>query len=141
MGHEPIRGGAKTHLVNGVLGYEAQLVNAVIASSSAIHGRFHYRYGGDWERCTRTQEITRDKNGKNGKYTVTERVRGWTDEDEIGLFVQVGAILRGESEITWGNLFTSPALLPAIPRCGYQTQNSKLPIWASNIGLVCTARK
>jgi hypothetical protein len=66
----------KTHLVNGVLGYEAQLVNAVIASSSAINGRFHYRYGGDWERCTRTQEITREKHGKNGKYSVTERVAG-----------------------------------------------------------------
>ncbi|ENE9556649.1 recombinase RecT, partial [Salmonella enterica subsp. enterica serovar Newport] len=105
----------------GVLGYEAQLVNAVIASSSAIHGRFHYRYGGDWERCTRTQEITRDKNGKNGKYTVTERVRGWTDEDEIGLFVQVGAILRGESEITWGE----PLYLS-----GVVTRNS--PLWVSN---------
>ena len=111
----------KTHLVNGVLGYEAQLVNAVIASSSAINGRFHYRYGGDWERCTRTQEITREKHGKNGKYSVTERVRGWTDEDEIGLFVQVGAILRGESEITWGE----PLYLS-----GVVTRNS--PLWVSN---------
>ncbi|EDW6828024.1 recombinase RecT, partial [Salmonella enterica] len=83
--------------------------------------RFHYRYGGDWERCTRTKEITRDKNGKNGKYTVTERVRGWTDEDEIGLFVQVGAILRGESEITWGE----PLYLS-----GVVTRNS--PLWVSN---------
>lgn len=65
-GMNPYAVAQKTHLVNGVLGYEAQLVNAVIASSSAIHGRFHYRYGGDWERCTRTQEITRDKNGKMG---------------------------------------------------------------------------
>ncbi|MVR54998.1 enterohemolysin, partial [Salmonella enterica subsp. enterica serovar Bovismorbificans] len=67
------------------------------------------------------QEITRDKNGKNGKYTVTERVRGWTDEDEIGLFVQVGAILRGESEITWGE----PLYLS-----GVVTRNS--PLWVSN---------
>ncbi len=104
-----------------MLGYEAQLVNAVIASSSAINGRFHYRYGGDWERCTRTQEITREKHGKNGKYNVTERVRGWTDEDEIGLFVQVGAILRGESEITWGE----PLYLS-----GVVTRNS--PLWVSN---------
>ncbi|EHS7368766.1 recombinase RecT [Salmonella enterica] len=120
-GMNPYAVAQKTHLVNGVLGYEAQLVNAVIASSSAIHGRFHYRYGGDWGRCTRTQEITRDKNGKNGKYTVTERVRGWTDEDEIGLFVQVGAILRGESEITWGE----PLYLS-----GVVTRNS--PLWVSN---------
>ncbi|ENM5425321.1 recombinase RecT [Escherichia coli] len=120
-GMNPYAVAQKTHLVNGVLGYEAQLVNAVIASSSAIHGRFHYRYGGDWERCTRTQEITRDKNGKNGKYTVTERVRGWTDEDEIGLFVQVGAILRGEVEIIWGE----PLYLS-----GVVTRNS--PLWVSN---------
>jgi hypothetical protein len=30
-----------------VLGYEAQLVNAVIQSSGAIQGRFHYEYSGD----------------------------------------------------------------------------------------------
>lgn len=120
-GMNPYAVAQKTHLVNGVLGYEAQLVNAVIASSSAIHGRFHYRYGGDWERCTRTQEITREKHGKNGKYAVTERVRGWTDEDEIGLFVQVGAILRGEGEITWGE----PLYLS-----GIVTRNS--PLWVSN---------
>ncbi|CAB3689527.1 hypothetical protein LMG3458_02057 [Achromobacter deleyi] len=37
----------KTHLVNGQLGYEAQLVNAVVQSSGAITGRFHYEYQGD----------------------------------------------------------------------------------------------
>jgi hypothetical protein len=37
----------KTHLVNGTLGYEAQLVNAVIQSSGAIKGRFHYEYQGE----------------------------------------------------------------------------------------------
>jgi hypothetical protein len=69
----------KTHLVNGVLGYEAQLVNAVISSSSAIVGRFHYEYGGDWER------IAGQKEGR----------------DELGLFIRVGAVLRGEADITW----------------------------------------
>ncbi len=93
----------------------------MIASSNAIHGRFHYRYGGEWERCTRTSEVTKEKTGKNGKYTVTERVRGWSDEDESGLFIQVGAILRGESEITWGE----PLYLS-----GIVTRNS--PLWVSN---------
>jgi hypothetical protein len=37
----------KTHLVNGTLGYEAQLVNAVVQSSGAITGRFHYEYQGE----------------------------------------------------------------------------------------------
>jgi hypothetical protein len=140
-GMNPYAVAQKTHLVNGVLGYEAQLVNAVIASSSAINGRFHYRYGGDWERCTRTQEITREKHGKNGKYSVTERVRGWTDEDEIGLFVQVGAILRGESEITWGSHFISLESSHVILLCGFLTRNSRSLIWASNTGHGCIARK
>lgn len=120
-GMNPYAVAQKTHIVNGVLGYEAQLVNAVIASSSAIRGRFHYRYSGEWERCTRTQEMTREKTGKNGKYSVTERVRAWTDEDEIGLYVKVGAVLRGESEITWGE----PLYLS-----GIVTRNS--PLWVSN---------
>ncbi|MFN7050386.1 recombinase RecT, partial [Proteus mirabilis] len=34
----------KTYTVNGVLGYEAQLVNALVSSSTAIQGRFHYEY-------------------------------------------------------------------------------------------------
>lgn len=37
----------KTHLVNGVLGYEAQLVNAVVQGSGAIVGAFHYEYQGE----------------------------------------------------------------------------------------------
>lgn len=39
----------KTHLVNGTLGYEAQLVNAVVGASGAIKGNFHYEYQGDGE--------------------------------------------------------------------------------------------
>ncbi|HAZ78274.1 MAG TPA: enterohemolysin [Enterobacteriaceae bacterium] len=119
-GMNPYAVAQKTHLVNGQLGYEAQLVNAVITSSSAIHGRFHYRYGGDWERCTRTKEVSREKTGKNGKYTSIERVRDWTDEDEIGLYIEVGAILRGESEITWDK----PLYLSQVV-----TRNS--PLWVS----------
>ena len=37
----------KTHLVNGTLGYEAQLVNAVLEASGAIIGRFRYEYQGE----------------------------------------------------------------------------------------------
>ncbi|HCN97210.1 MAG TPA: enterohemolysin [Leclercia sp.] len=79
-GMNPYAVAQKTHLVNGVLGYEAQLVNAVISSSNAIVGRFHYEYGGDWEKIA----------GKKDS------------RDELGLFVRVGAVLRGETDITWG---------------------------------------
>ncbi len=48
-GMNPFSVAQKTYLVNGVLGYEAQLVNAVIQSSGAIQGRFHYEYIGEGE--------------------------------------------------------------------------------------------
>jgi len=71
----------KTHLVNGTLGYEAQLVNAVVTSSTAVQGRFKYEYGGNWE------------NFRPGPANAA---------NEKGLCVRVGAVLRGETEITWG---------------------------------------
>lgn len=45
-GMNPYAVAQKTHLVNGSLGYEAQLVNAVITASQAIRGRFHYEERG-----------------------------------------------------------------------------------------------
>jgi RecT family len=46
-GMNPFAVAQKTHLVNGTLGYEAQLVNAVIGASGAIRGAFEYEYKGD----------------------------------------------------------------------------------------------
>ncbi len=46
-GMNPFAVAQKTHLVNGVLGYEAQLVNAVICASGAIVGGFEYEYQGE----------------------------------------------------------------------------------------------
>jgi len=39
----------KSHLIRNNIGYEAQLVNAVVCSSGAISGRFKYEYVGDWQ--------------------------------------------------------------------------------------------
>ena len=120
-GMNPYAVAQKTHLVSGKLGYEAQLVNAVISSSTAISGRFHYKYGGDWSRCTTSREVTVKKRGSKGEYTTTERIRAWTDADEMGLFVQVGAVIRGEKDITWGEpLYLSSVVI----------RNS--PLWVSN---------
>ncbi|QHM71321.1 RecT family recombinase [Mixta intestinalis] len=80
-GMNPYAVAQKTHLVNGTLGYEAQLVNAVITSSTAVQGRFKYEYGGPW-----------DKFRPGEKNPAAEK----------GLCVRVGAVLRGETEITWG---------------------------------------
>ena len=39
----------KTHLINGSLGYEAQLVNAVITSMAPTTGRLEFEWTGEWE--------------------------------------------------------------------------------------------
>lgn len=77
----------KTHIVNGVLGYEAQLVNAVVQSSGAIVGSFKYEYKGEG----------------------------------AAVACRVGAVLRGESEITWGEWLSKSEVT---------VQNS--PLWKTN---------
>jgi RecT family len=81
----------KTHLVNGVLGYEAQLVNAVITTCAPVVDRLHYEWYGAWEKVIGKFTI---KNGDKGEY----RVPGWKLEDEDGLGVKVWATFRGEDE-------------------------------------------
>lgn len=48
-GMNPYAVAQKTHIVSGRLGYEAQLVNAVVQQSGAIVGAFHYEYQGTGE--------------------------------------------------------------------------------------------
>lgn len=86
-GMNPFAVAQKTHLVNGTLGYEAQLVNAVVQASNAIHGSFHYEFRGE----------------------------------NAGLECRVGAVLRGQSEITWGEWLREGSVT---------TKNS--PVWKSN---------
>jgi len=81
----------KTHLVNGVLGYEAQLVNAVITTCAPVLDRLHYEWYGAWDKVIGKFTI---KNGDKGEY----RVPGWKLEDEQGLGVKVWATFRGENE-------------------------------------------
>lgn len=86
-GMNPFAVAQKTHVVNGALGYEAQLVNAVVQASGAIDGRFHYDYRGD---------------GANVE-------------------CRVGAVIRGEREITWGEWLSAATVT---------TKNS--PLWKTN---------
>lgn len=81
----------KTHLVNGVLGYEAQLVNAVIISCAPVLDRLHYEWYGDWGKVIGKFVI---KTGDKGEY----RQPGWKLADEEGLGVRVWATFRGETE-------------------------------------------
>lgn len=72
-GMNPFAVAQKTHVVNGTLGYEAQLVNAVVSSSNLL-SRLNYRWDGDWSKV----------NGKSDK--------------SPSLTVTVSAVLKGESE-------------------------------------------
>ncbi|EKG6947028.1 recombinase RecT [Escherichia coli] len=73
-GMNPFAVAQKTHVVNGTLGYEAQLVNAVVSSSSLLATRLNYRWSGDWSN-----------------------VNGKTDKSP-NLTVTVSAVLKGETE-------------------------------------------
>ncbi|EFH1544843.1 recombinase RecT [Escherichia coli] len=73
-GMNPFAVAQKTHVVNGTLGYEAQLVNAVVSSSNLLATRLNYRWDGDWSKV----------NGKSDK--------------SANLTVTVWATLKGESE-------------------------------------------
>lgn len=91
--------GQKTFSINGVLGYEAQLVSAVINSSGAVKDRFHFEWFGAWEKIIgQFKEVEsrtkKDDNGHPKKYIVP----AWKQEDERGLGVRVWATLANESE-------------------------------------------
>ena len=90
-GMNPFAVAQKTHLVNGTLGYEAQLVAAVINSSGAVKDRFHFEWYGPWEKVIGKFVI---KKGDKGEY----RQPGWTLAEEEGCGVRVWATLRGEDQ-------------------------------------------
>ncbi|EPJ7337212.1 RecT family recombinase [Citrobacter amalonaticus] len=81
----------KTHLINGVLGYEAQLVNAVISRSGVLASRFEYEWYGPWEKVIGKFNI---RKGDKGEY----RVPGWTMADEEGIGIIIKARLKGEDQ-------------------------------------------
>ena len=78
----------KTHIVSGRLGYEAQLVIAVVQNSGAIRGAFRFE--------------TRGSGGS--------------------IEVRAGAVLRGETEVTWGEWLSAASVT---------TKNS--PLWKTNV--------
>ncbi len=98
-GVNPFMAAQKTHLINGTLGYESQLVAAVINSSGIVTDRFHFNWFGDWDKIVgRFKQVEskakKDDNGYPKKYIVPD----WNMADEQGLGVEVWATLRGESQ-------------------------------------------
>lgn len=93
----------KTHLVNGTLGYEGQLVNAAIQSSKVTVDRFAYEWFGPWEKIIgKTKVCEAPAKGKYGdkdyKKAYQYRVPDYQMQDEEGLGVRISATLRGESQ-------------------------------------------
>lgn len=97
-GMNPFAVAQKTHLVNGTLGYEAQLVAAVINNSGIVADRFRFEWFGAWEKIVgKFKEVTsnkkQDEHGNPKKYIVP----AWEQKDEQGLGVKVWATIKGES--------------------------------------------
>ena len=87
----------KTHLVNGHLGYEGQLVNAVIQSSGVTADRFSYEWYGDWAKIVGKTKVVKVPE-KDGKKAYEFRVPDSSLADEVGLGVKVWATIKGEIE-------------------------------------------
>lgn len=82
----------KTFSVYGNLGYEAQLVNAVITSIAPTKGRLQYEWFGEWDQVLGKIRIKTNEKGN------TYCVGSWNSEDEFGLGIKVYGTLIGEDE-------------------------------------------
>ena len=100
----------KTHLVNGVLGYEAQLIISLINNSGLLIDRLRFQWDGPWERIVgKFKEVEsrtkKDDNGNPKKFIVPD----WKQADEHGLSCTVFATLRGDTTPTELTLFMTQA--------------------------------
>ncbi|WP_442801368.1 RecT family recombinase [Serratia rubidaea] len=113
-GMNPFAVAQKTHVVSGTLGYEAQLVNAVITTMSPTKDRINYEWFGPWENVI--GKFVEKTSQKGNKYIAP----AWTLKDESGCGVRVWATMKGEDTPRTLELLLSQA----------QVRNSTL--WASD---------
>ena len=87
-GFDPYAVAQKTHLVNGVLGYEAQLIIAVINGKAPIVGRLKFEYYGDWSKVKTKTDSPADVGVK-----VSATMRGDDEPTVLDLsMAQVGTV-------------------------------------------------
>lgn len=85
---DPFAVAQKTHQINGVLGYEAQLVNAVITNRAPITGRLNFEWYGEWSKINGKEDKSWDKGVK-----VWATLKGETSPREINIsMAQVGSV-------------------------------------------------
>lgn len=115
-GMDPFAVAQKTFIVgnSGVLGYEAQLVNAVINTMAPTKDRIHFEWFGAWENII--GRFVKKTSGRGNEYIAPN----WDLKDEDGVGVRAWATLKGESEPRELVLMLSQA----------QVRNSTL--WASD---------
>lgn len=113
-GMNPFAVAQKTHVVSGTLGYEAQLVNAVITTMSPTKDRINYDWFGPWEGVI--GKFVEKTSQKGNKYIAP----AWTLDDEKGCGVRVWATMKGEDQPRVLEVLLSQA----------QVRNSTL--WASD---------
>lgn len=75
----------KTHLVNGLLGYEAQLVNAVIITRAPIKGRPRFEWDGDWSKIN-------GKDSRDDALAVTVSATFVGDEHPVALRISMAQV-------------------------------------------------
>lgn len=98
-GLNPFTVAQKTHLVNGTLGYEGQLVNAIINNSGVTKDRINFEWFGPWEKIVGKFKLIEskkheDEHGRPKKFMVPD----WDGNDERGLGIRVWATIKGESQ-------------------------------------------
>jgi len=96
-GMNPFAVSQKTHLSqSGALGYEAQLISAVLLSSGAIRDEPEYEFIGDWNKVL--GKVEERKSDKGGKYYVAAYTK--SDEDGLGVICRVTMASGNKREIT-----------------------------------------
>ena len=90
-GMNPFTVAQKAYVTKGKIGYEAQLINAVITRHAPIAGRPVFKYSDGWEKILGKFKTVQ---GQNGPYTVPD----WQPKDEEGLWCEVSATMVGEEE-------------------------------------------
>jgi RecT family len=98
-GMNPFAVAQKTHVSkSGQLGYEAQLINAVVCNLAPIQGRPDYEFIGDWSKVLGKVEERKGQQKQDGTEGGKYYVATYTKADEDGLGVIIRCTLRGEAK-------------------------------------------
>lgn len=148
-GMDPYVVGQKTHVINGTLGYEAQLVSAVLTATGAIRGRFHYEYRGekDLMECRVGAVISGEKDITWNEWLCVSEVtiknsplRKSNPKQQIG-YLQVKYWARAYTPWAILGVYTPDELEERIEREINPTQRMTVDEITSETGILATAQE